>query len=168
MSQTTEVIEAGSAAVDALHLKTNAPVDIVLELLDRMEVIQQRAKQAKEVIEQAVVEWIEVNGEIEMGDIRWYVGEYKTTKCTNVAEFLAIIQTVLEDQPDDIAAIMTSQPFKHGATRSLLEKLNLSGVYDEHFVTESRPNLKTGKPRKGLHKVNEHFLPQQKGKKNAD
>ena len=157
---TSEIVEAGDAVTMAAQLGTDAPTDMVLELLDRMEVIQQRAKQAKEAIEAAVIEWLNANGgEIEMGDIRWYVGERTTKKCMDVHATHMFLLAFTDDNIEHVSECLTSNAWKHGAVRSLLEQHGDTLSWDDLFETVVVQDLKTGKPRKGLNKVNKAFLP---------
>ena len=124
----------------------------VIEALNVRAAMKARMKEVDAAFEAAVIAWIQANGEIECGDIRYYVGTEKVTRCIDQTTTL---WTLLEaGGGDTVAHCLSSGAFKPGACREVLGEL-----WDGHFVTTERPDLKTGKPKRGLRSVDKRFLP---------
>jgi len=106
--------------------------------------------------EQAAIAWIEQNGEITEGEIRYYVGSETKVKCVSAPlAWKAILAAVDGDEEKAITAFK-SEPFKPSVAKKLLDK-----QADKHFVSKTEKSLETGKPLKKLKAVNPKFLPGQ-------
>lgn len=84
------------------------------------------------------------------GERRLYVANDKRTKCPNkTAALLAIVEAVGGDL-DQVANTLSSDAFKPGAC-----KVVLGQRYDECFVTEEVPDIKTGSPKRIVRQTQE-------------
>lgn len=136
-----ELVETGAATREE-----------VIEALNVRAAMKTRMKEVDAAFEAAVIAWIQANGEIECGDIRWYVGPEKKTDCYDQEETLrALLET---GGVDGVAACLASGAFKPGACRKVL-----GDQWEDYFLTTEKPDLKTGKPKHGLRSVDKRFLP---------
>ena len=130
--------------------------DRVVALLNAVDLLKATSKELAQAAEQLAIQIIDERGEIVVGDIRYYVGPDKTTKPRDKG---AILDALLVACDGDLSAIanevLSSDPFKVGACRTRLG----DEAIDKLFETTVKQDLKTGKPARGLHKVNAQFLP---------
>ena len=134
---------------------TQDDAESVVDRLGQLDVLMSAARQLKDNLEQAVIEWIEEHGDLHVPgmSVRYYAGIRKSTKCTDVPKaFLALLEASGGDL-DKALGTLASGAIKHGAARGLLAE----AVFDSLFVTEEKPELKEGKPRKSLIRVDERF-----------
>jgi hypothetical protein len=123
----------------------------VIEALNVRAAMKARMREIDAAFEEAVIAWITEHGEIECGDVRWYVGTEKTTRCIDQGELL---RTLLETRGvDAVGACLASGAFKPGAAREVLGE-----HWNDHFTVTEKPDLKTGKPKRGLQSVDMRFL----------
>ena len=148
----TEPLKTTLRAINTVE-SGEATRDQVLAALNFLDALKEATRGLGERLEPAVIKWIEANGEISFGDIRYYVGPNKTTKCKDLTETAA---TLLElGGVETLVKGLSTSAFKHGACRTLIED---SAIYDKLFETTEVQDLKTGtaKPPR-LQKVNERF-----------
>jgi hypothetical protein len=119
---------------------------------DAVKVMGEFVADAKSRIAELKLEWIDARGEdMVIGDVRYYAGEAKTDKCRDAKRLLDTFIT--EHSIDDLAACLSSNAFKPGACKPIL-----GNAWGEHFVTESKPVIKEGKPVRGLQAINTRFV----------
>lgn len=95
--------------------------------------------------EEAAIKWIELNGEIEDGEKRYYVGTQTTRKCLNVRATVEAILTETGGDLDAFTSALSTSAFKPAMACQILgEKAN--GL----FETVTAKDLKTGAPKKKL------------------
>lgn len=111
--------------------------DEVVDALSFVGRLSEIARELKAKTEAAALEWIEVNGPIENGDKRWYVGRDKVTKCRDVAgTFRAILEATGGDV-DEIATCFSTGAFKPSATMKML-----GAKANDLFEVTTNPDLK--------------------------
>ena len=136
-------------------LDRSANHDDISTAIDMVQLFHQLGKEFTKALDAAMLEWIEANNrDIVVGDVRYYAGVYKTTKCTNPTGLLDALLTTTGGDMDRVCKTFASNAFKHGACRDILEP----DKYDELFVTEERPQLKEGKPVKQVLKFDQRFM----------
>jgi hypothetical protein len=99
---------------------------------------------------------ITVHGDLTMGDVRYYVGPVKTTKCTDTKGALEALMEATGGDWEKVVSCLASQPIKHGAASKLLP----AEVYEKLFVVESKQEIKEGKPTavEKLQKIDTRFI----------
>ena len=122
--------------------------DTFLAALNGVECIGREARALKDRWEKAAIAWINEHGEVECGDVRWYVGQETARYVTDPKALMEDILTETGGDLGSLVACLSSQPFKPGACRTVL-----GNRMDRHFKTETKPDLKTGKPLKRLKKT---------------
>lgn len=148
---------------ELLKLADNATAEItpatpLPELLTAMEYVtalKEATRLLSEKVEAGAIQWIEANGEIEVGETRYYVGPNRTTKCKDLGATLeAVLKATGGDFTETVRCLSTSA-FKHGAAREILP----ADEYEALFETTEVMDLKEGnaKPAR-LQKVNARFL----------
>lgn len=130
--------------------------EAVLDSLNTLEAVTRRARELKSAVEESVVSWIEVNGDLHVPgtSARYYAGTKKTTKCVDVRR---AFEAVLDAAGGDLGAAMetlASNAIKAAAARKVLS----GEAYGPLFVTEEKPVLKEGKATKSLIRVDERFV----------
>jgi hypothetical protein len=133
-----------------VQLAASAP-DKVVAVLGHVDRLKQLARELNKMAEDAAILVINAHGDITVGDIRYYVGTEKQTECTNV---VAALDALLAHSGGDLATFATflaSGAIKPGAAKAAL------GEDSPLFKTTIVSDLKTGKPKKGLVKLNTTF-----------
>jgi hypothetical protein len=160
MTQTTPVQPTDSPpaadAVEQLLVKSDAGTLTLDDCAAGWTVVRSRLRALEEIkalVEDAIVRHLEATGEeIVVGEVRYYAGHPSTKKCVDPA---AVVEAVLKRAEGDVGAIVTclaSNPFKLTELKLLLGDLP-PGAY----VTETRPKLMEGKPKKALLSSNDRF-----------
>ena len=140
-------------------LSTTDTLEQVVHVRDQVSLLKKALKAIDKALDERTVDWINEHGDIEIGDVRLYVGTSKTTKPRKGVSPLLIIQAAAAaafDHNDEAAAeaILSSGWCKHGSVRNVIP----AELFDKFFETTVVPDLKTGKPKKQLKKVNQKFL----------
>lgn len=130
-----------------LKINENCTVDQLVELMNTVQVFVDRAKDVGRALEDQIIEWCKVNGDLEHPNgNRYYCGTVTKTKCISVATTLKRLLALSELPLEDFcSAFLSSQPIKYGAARE-----PLGDEWGEHFSVEVVEDLKTGKPKKRL------------------
>lgn len=148
----SDIIETASTALDKIE-SGDCTTEQVLSAMEFVKKLGEVHKELKERVEAATIRYIQANGEIVDGPVRYYVGPNKSTKCVDVQ---ATVKAVLEACGGDVQAFtecLSAGAFKPAKTKELL---GASGA--DLFKTEETSDLKTGvagKPR--LQKADERF-----------
>lgn len=144
-----DVLEQATQAVCELEIHLNAnpddarPVDAdaVLSAMNLVRRLGEIHRDLKDRLEAASIQWIEVNGDLTDGEVRYYVAPNKSTKCVDLrGTFQALLDKSGGDL-DSVVLCLSSGAFKPSATKEVLGDLA-----DSLFVTEVTKDLKTGKP----------------------
>jgi hypothetical protein len=130
-----------------------AAADTVLLWLDRTASLVPRAKALRADLEARAVDWIEANGDLVFGDMRYTAGHRSFTKCVDVPRGVEALLTVVGGEPAGLAAYLKSDPFRYGSCRSALSPAE----YVRVFRTECRVVLRDGRPVRQLRRVDDRF-----------
>lgn len=131
-----------------------ATQDDALIAITTLAAMKQAMKELGHRIETALIQWINDNGEIECGDIRYYVGTESVTKCNDLGQAVQAILRAVGGDVDLFVSCLSSGALKPGASRAMLG----DDAFASHFTTIKLEDLKTGKPRKGLKQTNTKFI----------
>jgi len=137
-------------------LSTEDSRDRAIDLYMRAEVALGMAREIKSIVAEKLAEWIDQNGEITVGDIRYYVGKSKTQKPRDLREVADRVLTAVAGDLDAFVDVLAANAFKPGAAKKLL-----GDQFDEVFETTEKLDLRTGKPARELKVVNTKFLPRE-------
>jgi hypothetical protein len=125
----------------------------VLIALNFTKRLRELAKELSDQAEAASIAWIQQNGEIIDGDVRFYVAPNKVTKCLDVKATLGAVLEVSGGDLDAVTECLSSSAWKHGATKKML-----GDKADQFFETVETADLKTGIGAKRLQKVDQKFI----------
>lgn len=139
---------------DVAGLSPDAPVEQVLDVRGRIEAATQRLREVKGMIDDAMMQWIEANGDITYGDIRYYVGVSRDKKCRDNAKAADAILTATGGDFEAFAQTLSSNAFKPGACGHVLSP----EAFDECFEVIEQKDIKTGKPKKTIQRVDQRFV----------
>lgn len=145
-------------------LDTTVPVSQVVDVMNAVDAYVRRAKEFKVQLEQAMIEWIKANGDIEIGTVRYYVGTEKEAKCTDQRTALDLILEASGGDLDAVASVLASGAFKPGAARALLSPVQ----YEAVFLTTEKSKLKEGKPDRKLIRVDSQYVRQHEPEQEKD
>jgi hypothetical protein len=140
--------------LDTAEIQREMSVEQIAAVWNRLDTMKAAIRQAQDRIEQGMIEWIQQHGPVVIGDVRFYVGPKKATRCTDIAGALNALLVAVAGDVDQLVHVLAAQPFKHGAARDVL-----AGEFDLYFETTEQPDLKEGKPAKQLQRVDTRFLP---------
>lgn len=113
-----------------------------------------RMRELKAAWEECMIALIRQHGEIVNGDLRYYIGTDKTTKATDQQKVLETLMDKLGGDIELVCSCLSANAWKPGACRKLLPPES----FDALFVTTEKPDLLTGKPKRGLQKVDQRFI----------
>lgn len=137
------------AAIDA-----TTPHDVVAEIVTRVDYFKGAAKQLDALLKEALMEYLNEPGkELIIGEARYYIGTKKKVVSGDKGKLL---EALLESSGGDfeaVADVLASQPFKHGACRTVLDD-----KWGDHFTEIVEECVETKKPKKEVKVVNERFV----------
>ena len=137
--------------IGALEGSTD-PADF-LAVNDMIVLLKRVAREFSQMAEAAQIDFVNRNGEVTVGDVRYYVGNVNSTKCNDNKAAVQALLTVTGGDADKLAECIASDGLKPGACRTVL-----ADQFDAHFTTTAKSDLKTGKPTKALHRVDSRFV----------
>lgn len=130
-------------------------IDELLSVKSEIKKYIEAMKALKAIFDAKMVDWIEANGDITIGPIRYYVGNTKTVK-TKVPPW-SIVNGCLDQAFGDLEYVLNSLASsnwcRHGEVRKLCPD-----KYNDWFETTSVKDIKTGKPKRGLKRVDSTYL----------
>lgn len=128
------------------------PAEVVAEAIGKVDALMRFARELRANCDRVVLEWVLLNGPLTVGDVKYYAGFRKVTKCQDNAAAVELLLTETGGDVQQLAACIASDGLKPGACREVL-----GPRFGEVFTTEERPELREGKPVKGLLKANTKF-----------
>jgi hypothetical protein len=157
MADLDRAVREAIASID-----TEIDGDKMLAIWDTIAAIAARVREWKAQAEATFIATLIDHGndqypaEFVVGDVRYYVG---TDKRTKPRDKVRVLEAILDKTAGDMklaVEMLASDAFKPGAVRDLLGDES----FDTLFETTTVDDLKTGKPRRGIHSVNTKFLNQ--------
>lgn len=151
----TNPIETTSNEIQTsiLDIDDTASADHVAATITRLEAYIERGKELKVEMESALMRWITVNGEVQIGTVRYYVGTKKTTRCIDTAGAIERLLMLTSGDFEAVCACLASQPLKPGACREVM-----GDDWAKFFNVFEESDLKEGKPIKRVQKIDERFI----------
>ena len=131
-----------------------AAKDVTAELLQKMDALKQRTRELAARTEEIACGVIQLHGDIVIGDIRYYVGEEKRTKCIDKPGTLEAVLTAKCGDFGAVCDMLASDPFKYGAVRTAIG----DDAFNKLFTQDKVIDLKTGKPLRSLQKLDGRFI----------
>lgn len=154
--QTPDAWDADAALVPVTTaiaaVESAATIETVALAMARVDRIKRAAREAAELLERVLFDWVQANGPLQIGPVRYYVGPVKKVKCRDVRQTL---QAFLgESDIDTLAECLSASAFKHGACEKLAPT-----VFADHFDVTYEEELKEGKPErvKKLQRADDRF-----------
>jgi len=136
------------------RLGANARLERLMDVMDQLTEQARAVKYLKAEFDKKMVEWINANGDITLGDIRYYVGT--TKKIKPKVDASTIIMDLIETHKGDIAAAIdatvASGWCRYGEVRKVRPE-----KFDEWFETEVVMDVKTGKPKKSVQRADAKY-----------
>jgi hypothetical protein len=127
-------------------LPTTAP-EHISSCIGRVKAFVARGRELSAMLDEQVLEHLRNTGrDLEIGDVNYYEGTVKVTKCLNPAAAADALLAKLGGDMDRFAECLSSDAFKHGHCSTVLDP----EVYASLFQTTEKPDLKTGKPKRQL------------------
>lgn len=138
-----------------MNASPDASLDELSAALDAAEWLLARAKTIDRLIRQIAIDWVDRNGEFNIGDMHYWVGFATAVKCLNVPQTgLAVLEAAAGDM-DRLFGVLVAQPFKHASVRDVIDKK----IYNSLFTTYRTAKLVNGVPERALKQADKHFLP---------
>lgn len=132
---------------DAINsLTTDLTNDQVCELWARVQQAKNAIKDIDAKLKDAMIEWCEANGDLTIGQTRYYVGTKSTVKCPDVQAVLGCVLSQTGGDLDAVGQCLSAGAWKHGAVKGVVGDV----LWDRLFERVIEPDLKTGQPRKEL------------------
>lgn len=131
------------------------------EAIDGLSFIKEQVKKIEADMDGILMEYLEEVGDFEHGDLRYYVGKKKKTKVRSLTLAFERLLASTGGDMDAFCEYLSANPFKPGTVKSLAGQ----DVFDELFSEIEEKDIKTGKPKKVVKKVNPKFMPNKKESK---
>jgi hypothetical protein len=148
-------IEATTTALSLVE--PSVGIDVIADAIGKVDALKRAAKEATAELDGLLTEYVQVNGPVTIGTIRYYVGPKRKTKLQLTLErALTILIESAQGDVGTVAGCLSSDALKHGACRDVL-----GDRWDEVFVVVEETELKEGKPVKAapsLQKLDTRFL----------
>jgi len=144
----------GRAIAKVASLSPDTPLEQLLQTRELCKAIQDRAKELGASIEDATGEYLKANGDFEYGGVRYYYGVSRTKKCRDIRATVEAIFDAAGGDFDVFIQALSSNALKPGACANILDE----ETFAEHFDVIEKTDVKTGKPKKSVHKVDSRFL----------
>jgi len=141
----------GAASIDAM-----TPHDEVCAFWIRAQAVKAKAVDVFNEAKSSVEEWIGTNGDMQIGDIRYYLGidrDHRLKK-TNDETFVAMLEIFSTEQ---FSQCLASGWLKPGQLRAHLIEAGRPEMFDELFERVERVDMKTGKPKKSIQAADPRF-----------
>ncbi len=127
--------------------------DDVAELMQRIDFAKQHLRELEQQFKAALIEWINTNGDLTIGDKRYYVTTAKRTKPKDLAALTEAVMQATGGDFDKFVKTLGANAYKLGACKTVL-----GDEWDIHFTVEPVDDLKTGKPKKEVKCIDERFV----------
>ena len=124
--------------------------DEITAALDAADQARREARQVSDAIEAIAKDWIAENGEVVIGETRYYVGPKKTIKPRSIA---LIFETLHKRGTADLLACLSSDPFKQGTVKKTVGQ----EVWDTLYEVKVDVNLEAGELTEKIKKANDAF-----------
>lgn len=137
-----------------LEVNTDTPREQVVQAIDRIDFLKRTARELDQQLKAALIEWIDANGEITIGESRYYVGSKKAVKCRDAEQTLEALMTATGGDFAKVCDCLTSNAWKHGAARGVLD----DAEFERCFHTVVQKEAKTGRAVREVKQINERFV----------
>ncbi len=139
-------------SIDAITDKADA--QIILDLINKVDWIGSRSRELKKELEPKLIAWIEANGDIEVGTVRYYIGNNKKDKCNDLPLTVQALFTACGGDFETFCSVLSANAIKAGAAKKLIGEDKFAKLFD----TIIEKDIKTGKPVKMVHRVDSRFV----------
>lgn len=148
-------IQSASEFVNRID-ETSSEEDLV-EIIGRIDALEEDLDKLVKAKKAAMMTWLQANGQLVIGTVRYYLGKKTTVKALDVK---SIFETLLRDTDmDTLVSCFSSNAWKYGTVR---EVLNDETKFNSLFETKVIMDLATGKPLKEIKCVDSRFIKQAK------
>jgi hypothetical protein len=127
---------------DIKLLDTDLSHDEVLSVYNRVLAARAAIAALKKRMDEALIDWIKVNGPLFIGDQMVYAGKDKRTKCVDIPGCLEAILTEVGGDFTAFCSLLASQPIKYGAAKQVL-----GDQWSRYFVVEEGDKVKVKETR---------------------
>jgi hypothetical protein len=138
---------------DIIPITPTSSIEQIADNLGKLKALAERARELKRQFDEQLLEYIEANGDVTIGEVRYYAGYEKETKCVNVPGALTSLMIHAGGDVEVFCGALAANAIKHGAAKKILPP----DEYDLYFVTSLKPDLKEGKPVKKVLAVKPEF-----------
>lgn len=136
-----------------LAINDETDAEYVCEVIDRIDQAKRMMKELDATLKESLIDWINRNGEINIGTKRYYVGTSKKTKARDMTRLCEAAITEAGGDFDAFAEVLSANAFKPGACKALL-----GDKWGQHFAVEIDQDVKTGKAKKSVQVIDEKFI----------
>ena len=127
----------------------DAPAGQILDLWERVQRHKRALREFDQELRQEFVRWLDANGELEVGDKRFYVKEKHTTRAIDKLQTAEALLTATSGDLQAFIDCLSSQPFLLGVSRKVVG----NEAFAELFATEMVYDVGEGKPKKAIREL---------------
>lgn len=146
----------GELATSVARMEVATSLDEVMELRERLAFMAAQIKGLQVNLETKLMEWINVNGPIQIGTRKIYVGSKRDTHCRALRPALEALMVECGGDWEAFCECLSSGAIKYGAAKTVMTP----EVWGQHFEVVTKTELKDGieKPMKQIVDMDEQFL----------
>ena len=150
------VLQRSPADVErqVLSITVDSSVEELSAALDVADWLLSSARAIDRLKRQAAIDWIDHNGEFEIGELHYSVGYSTTVKCLDVPQTAHAVLRASQGDLDTLFRLLIAQPFKHGSVRSVIAPPQ----YTTLFKHQRTGRLVCGVPERTLKSINKKFI----------
>jgi len=137
-----------------IGVTTGSSLDDLAAALDASDCLLGRAKMIDRLVRQVAMNWIDCNGEFDIGPMHYSVGYTTTFKCLDVPQTGHAILSSFGGDLEQVFALLVAQPFKHGSVRRCID----AAMYKRLFRSQRVGRLVNGVPQRVLKCVDPAFI----------
>ena len=124
----------------------------VIAMLEKLDFAKSYIKELDRMFKDLLIDWINANGQLVVGDKRYYVGTKKTVKPRALAPLTEALMNATGGDFEAFIKTMSAGAYKQGACKEVL-----GDAWADHFSVQHVDDIKTGKPQKELKITDDRF-----------
>ena len=138
---------------DVLAIHDEVDAGQVCQAIDKIDAYKRAIKEIDATFKQALIEWINRNGEVTLGTKRYYVGTTTKTTARDLERLTEAAITACQGDFGRFCEALSSNAYKPGKCREIL-----GDDWGIHFYEEVVKDVKSGKPKKDVKMIDERFV----------
>lgn len=129
-----------------------------MEMILAVDSLCHLASEVRQLRDEALKPWIEANGEIIIGEDKWFVGPNKKEKDRDVGATFDCLHDLAGSDHAAFVSLLSTNAFKPGAVKRFLKDKSVPDMYEVLFDVTVEMDVQTKRPKKTVQRINEQFV----------